>query len=195
MKNSLKVIAAAVLIGGGVWAGSLLNTTAEGAGVTNQPGTADDPVVTKSYVDQQIRQALNGGVPTTPATTPPTKDNPSKDDNSKDNKDNASSETKPSNTQATSSTTSKLEVVTVRPGQKLMGASGTEFIVRVGQAVVYTADANGISDLTDGIDIAPGESVGNNHLLLFPREGRGLAVKEGVTSGLTVLVRGGYELK
>jgi hypothetical protein len=195
MKNSLKVIAAAILIGGGVWAGSLLNTTAEGAGVTNQPGTADDPVVTKSYVDQQIRQALNGGVPTTPATTPPAKDNASKDNNSKDNKDNASSETKPATTQANSSTASKLEVVTVKPGQKLMAAGGTEFIVRVGQAVVSTADANGISDLTDGIDVAPGESVANNHLLLFPRDGRGLAVKEGVTSGLTVLVRGGYELK
>lgn len=181
MKNTWKVVAAAILIGGGVWAGSLLNTTAEGAGVTNQPGTADDPVVTKSYVDQQIRQALNGGVPTTPA-----KDNASKD--------NTGAETKPSTSQAGTSTASKLEVITVKPGQKLMAAGGTEFIVRIGQAVVYTADANGISDLTDGVDVAPGASVANNHLLLFPRDGRGLAVKEGAAGGLTVMVRGSYEL-
>lgn len=176
MKNTWKVVAAAILIGGGVWAGSLLNTTAEGAGVTNQPGTADDPVVTKSYVDQQIRQALNGGTPSTPA------------------KDNAGSETNPPISQS-SSNAQKLEIVTVKPGQKLMAAGGTEFIVRIGQAVVYTADANGISDLTDGVDVAPGESVANNHLLLFPRDGRGLAVKEGAAGGLTVMVRGSYELK
>lgn len=177
MKNTWKVVAAAILIGGGVWAGSLLNTTAEGAGVTNQPGTADDPVVTKSYVDQQIRQALNGGVPSTPT------------------KDNDDSEAKPSTNQSSSSNAQTLEIVTVKPGQKLMAAGGTEFIVRIGQAVVYTADANGISDLTDGVDVAPGASVANNHLLLFPRDGRGLAVKEGATGGLTVMVRGSYELK
>ena len=177
MKNTWKVAAAAILIGGGVWAGSLLNTTAEGAGVTNQPGTADDPVVTKSYVDQQIRQALNGGAPSTPA------------------KDNAGSEAKPATNQSSSSDAQKLEIVTVKPGQKLMAAGGTEFIVRIGQAVVYTAAANGISDLTDGVDVAPGESVANNHLLLFPRDGRGLAVKEGAAGGLTVMVRGSYEIK
>lgn len=174
MKNTWKVAAAAILIGGGVWAGSLLNTTAEGAGVTNQPGTADDPVVTKSYVDQQIRQALNGGVTTSPST--------------------GSSEAKPASNSGSSSSQS-LEIVTVKPGQKLMAAGGTEFVVRIGQAVVYTADANGISDLTDGVDIAPGEDVANNHLLLFPRDGRGLAVKEGAAGGLTVMVRGSYEIK
>ncbi|MNJ69128.1 hypothetical protein D3C77_654390 [compost metagenome] len=76
-----------------------------------------------------------------------------------------------------------------------MAAGGTEFIVRIGQAVVYTADANGISDLTDGVDIAPGEDVSNNHLLLFPRDGRGLTVKESAAGGLTVMVRGSYEIK
>lgn len=60
MKTTWKVAAAAMLISGGIWAGSLLNEKVEGAGVTNQPGTADDPVVTKSYVDQQIQQALKG---------------------------------------------------------------------------------------------------------------------------------------
>lgn len=59
MKTGWKVATAVVWIGGSVWAGSLLNMQAEGAGTT--PGTADDPVVTKSYVDQAIQQAIGGG--------------------------------------------------------------------------------------------------------------------------------------
>lgn len=69
MKSVWKVSTAAVLLAGGVWAGSLLNITAEGAGVGSQPGTADDPVVTKSYVDQQIQKALTGGTGTAPVAT------------------------------------------------------------------------------------------------------------------------------
>lgn len=69
MKSVWKVTTAAVLLAGGVWAGSLLNITAEGAGVGSQPGTTDDPVVTKSYVDQQIQKALSGGTVTTPVAS------------------------------------------------------------------------------------------------------------------------------
>lgn len=34
---------------------------ADGAGSSGMPGSADDPVVTKSYVDQQIQQIAGGG--------------------------------------------------------------------------------------------------------------------------------------
>lgn len=47
-------IAAAVLIGS-----SLTQTTLADAGV--QPGSANDPVVTKSYVDEQIKNLGDGG--------------------------------------------------------------------------------------------------------------------------------------
>ncbi|GGH32901.1 hypothetical protein [Paenibacillus segetis] len=174
MKRTWKVAAAVVLIGGGLWTGSLLNLKAEGAGVTNQPGTADDPVVTKSYVDQQIQQALKGGGgSTTTPTAPPT----------------------PSTGGSDSSATEDMKIVDVKPGQILIASAGTEFIVRAGKAVVYSEDKNGISDLTDGKDIIGGNAVVNNHLLLFPREGRGIQVKEGDTHNLTVIVRGGYQIK
>lgn len=54
MKSRYKVSLAAVLLGGGIVAGSLMNNSVDGASSSGQPGTADDPVVTKSYVDQKL---------------------------------------------------------------------------------------------------------------------------------------------
>lgn len=179
MKTAWKVTAAVVLIGGSVWAGSLMNSQAEGAGVMNQPGTLDDPVVTKSYVDQAIQQALKGGGggSTTP-TAPTTPTEPSK----------------PS-TPAEGGNTDEVKIVDVKPGQILIASAGTEFVVRAGKAAIYSEDKNGVADLTDGIDISNGGAVTNNHLLSFPRAGRGIQVQEGNKHNLTVMVRGGYQIK
>ena len=176
MKTAWKVTAAAVLIGGGIWAGSLMNLTAVGAGVTNQPGTADDPVVTKSYVDQAIQQAIKGGGTTTTPTTPT---NP----------------TTPSTNEGSGSSSDSVSIVDVKPGQTLIASAGTEFVVRAGKAVIYSQDSNGVADLTDGKDIANGGAVANNHLLSFPRDGRGIQVQEGNKYNLTVMVRGGYKIQ
>ncbi|WP_178023352.1 hypothetical protein [uncultured Paenibacillus sp.] len=169
MKTGWKVAMAVVLIGGSVWAGSLLNMQAEGAGTT--PGTADDPVVTKSYVDQAIQQAMGGGGGSTAPSTPSTGGSGS------------------------GSSEAGIQIVEVKPGKILVAAAGAEFIVRSGKAVIYSADSNGVADLTDGKDITNGGAVANNHLLSFPREGRGIQVQEGDTHNLTVMVRGGYQLK
>ncbi|WP_340005413.1 hypothetical protein MHH52_26910 [Paenibacillus sp. FSL K6-0276] len=178
MKSVWKVTTAAVLLAGGVWAGSLLNVTAEGAGVGSQPGTADDPVVTKSYVDQQIQKALSGGAVTTPVAT-------------------ATPSPSSAPTATTSPTTSSNEsvIVDVKPGQTLIASAGAEFIVRAGKAVIFSQDANGVADLTDGKDLLNGVAAPTNHLLSFPRNGRGITVQEGQTLGLVVMVRGGYTLK
>jgi hypothetical protein len=168
MKTGWKIATAVVLIGGSVWAGSLLNMQAEGAGTT--PGTADDPVVTKSYVDQAIQQALGGG-------------------------DSSSPNTPSTGESGSSSSSDGIQIVEVKPGKILIASAGAEFIVRAGKAVVYSADVNGVADLTDGKDIPNGGTVTNNHLLSFPREGRGIQVQEGDTHNLTVMVRGGYQMK
>lgn len=178
MKSVWKVTTAAVLLAGGVWAGSLLNVTAEGAGVGSQPGTADDPVVTKSYVDQQIQKALSGGTITTPVATPA-----------------PNATTAPVATTSPSTSSNESEIVDVKPGQTLIASAGTEFIVRAGKAVIYSKDANGVADLTDGKDLLNGVPAPQNHLLSFPRDGRGITVQEGQTLGLVVMVRGGYTLK
>ena len=174
----------AVLLAGGVWAGSLLNTTAEGAGVGSQPGTAEDPVVTKSYVDQQIQKALQGSTITTPTQAPSATTAPAA---------TASPTTAP--TQGTGTAGNAVEIVDVKPGQTLIAGAGAEFIVRAGKAIIYSQDANGVADLTAGADLANGVAAPSNHLLSFPRDGRGITVQDGQTLGLVVMVRGTYTLK
>ncbi|MFS8211296.1 hypothetical protein [Paenibacillus polymyxa] len=192
MKSRYKVSLAAVLLGGGIVAGSLMNNSVNGASSSGQPGTADDPVVTKSYVDQIIAQAIKGGTPasntsskTTSSTTPTT---------------NATSNTTASGASGAGKTstpeqTEALKVVDVKPGQKLIAKAGSEFILRNGYAVVYSMDASGAIDITSGTEIVHNQAVEKNHLLSFPREGRGIQVKEGQKFGLVVMVRGGYTVQ
>lgn len=188
MKPLWKITFAAVLLAGGIWAGSIVSNTAQGADVGNQPGTADDPVVTKSYVDQQIQKALQGVTVPSPAVTKPPV---------------------PTSTPATAVPTATATaspapasgggnasvIVDVKLGQTLIASAGAEFIVRAGKAVIYSQDANGVADLTDGLDLTNGQSAPTNHLLSFPRDGRGITVQDGQALGLVVMVRGGYTLK
>lgn len=165
-KKAIKLFGTFVLIGSSIALGSILITPADGAS-NSQPGTTDDPVVTKSYVDQQIQKALgNGG-----------------------------GSTEPSNPGTPSQGGDEIKVVTLKPGKILIAKAGAEFIVRSGKAVIYTQDSNGVADLTDGVDLLNGQAAPSNHLLSFPREGRGIKVKDGLNSNLVVMVRGGYTLQ
>ncbi|MFF3922102.1 hypothetical protein [Paenibacillus lactis] len=174
MKKFIKPTAITVILCGAIISGYILNTPADGAGTT--PGTTDDPVVTKSYVDQQIQKALNGGGGTTTPTKPTTPTNP----------------TTPAQP---SQGSDEVKNVALKPGKILIADAGAEFIVRSGNAVIYTEDSNGVADLTDGKDLLNGQAAPKNHLLSFPREGRGIQVKEGQKNGLIVMVRGGYTIK
>lgn len=172
MKNKqVKKIGLFMVVATSILIGSLLNFPANGASTT--PGTADDPVVTKSYVDQQIQKALNGGGGTTTPTNP----------------------TNPTTPSQPSQGTDEVKNVALKPGKILIADAGAEFIVRSGNAVIYTEDSNGVADLTDGKDLLNGQAAPKNHLLSFPREGRGIQVKEGQKNGLIVMVRGGYTIK
>lgn len=185
MKKYWKVSIATVAIGAGIWIGAVYSNTAIGEGIS-QPGTADDPVVTKSYVDQQIQKALGGGgnTTTTPPTNPTTPTTPP-----------ATEQQKPADKDETTVVENTVSVVTLKPGEKLIAKAGTEFIIRSGKGVIYSEDANGVADLTDGKDIANGQPVGNNHLLSFPRDGRGIMVQDGNKYNLIVMVRGGYSIQ
>lgn len=175
MKNRFFIVA--TVLGAGILAGSVLSTSADGVASGGSPGSADDPVVTKSYVDQQIQKALNGGLPVA----------------NHGNAGQGSESGQPGD--AGQSVSKELQIVDVKVGEKLIAKGGTEFIVRAGKAVVYSLDENGISDLTDGKDIKNGQAVTNNHLLLFPRDGRGVMADPGQKNGLTVMVRGNYEIQ
>lgn len=161
--NGFKLTLSVVVVGVALWVGLKLPTMAEGDNPSVTPGSINDPVVTKSYIDQQVAGLVKAEI------------------------------AKQAGGQSDQGG-QKVEVVTVPVGKFLIAADGAEFIVRAGKAVVYSADSNGISDLTDGVDITNGKPVPSNHLILFPRGGRGVTPAPGQTTGLTVMVRGKYEL-
>lgn len=151
------IIVLVIVIGGLGWYQSVE------ADSSSSPGNVDDPIVTKSYVDQSVAKLV------------------------KEELEKLGS--------GGSSSSAKLEVVTVPWGSKVIVEDGGELIVRSGKAIAYSTDANGLSDMTDGLDIAPGKPVAANHLILFPRGGRGVEADPKQAKGLIVLVRGAYQLK
>ncbi|MBH5320604.1 hypothetical protein I6N90_22680 [Paenibacillus sp. GSMTC-2017] len=168
MKQKLvKIVSATVLVTAGVWIGVVIAKPLEAnSGVT--PGSIEDPVVTKSYVDEQIAKLNAGG--------------------------SSGGNTGGSNGSVTE-TSNKLEVVEIPVGKTLIAAGGSEVVVRSGKAVAFSFDASGISDLTDGVDIKNGKNVPNNHLLWFPRDGRGVKGHADEKKSVTVIVKGKYSLK
>lgn len=151
------------------------------------PGSAADPVVSKSYMDTQIdilQTQLNDlqtqidklqtaisegtGTPSTPSN-PETPDTP-----------------------ATPAEAPKFEVVKVEAGQKLIGEASTEIILRSGTATAIAGASGGVSDVTEGVDLSQDTAVTKNHLLIIPvDDGRGIRC----TSVCYVMVKGGYTLK
>ena len=67
------------------------------------------------------------------------------------------------------------DVVYLTKGQTIVGSS--EFILRSGSAISTCPGINGITDITDGVDLTDGMESPWNHLLLVPRDdGRGITV-------------------
>ena len=143
------------------------------------PGTAADPVVSKSYMDAQIdilktqistlqqqvdklEESGGGGTPSTPDTP------------------------------ATPAEAPKFEVVKVEAGKSVIGAASTEIILRSGTATAIAGASGGVSDVTEGVDLSQDTAVTKNHLLIIPvDDGRGIKC----TSTCYVMVKGDYTLK
>ena len=140
-------------------------TSVQADSSASNPGTVNDPLVTKGYVDSAIASLVQQEI------------------------------AKLGPVAGGGTESAKLEVVTVPFGSKLIVSDGGEMIVRSGKAIAVSSDANGLSDLTDGLDIKPGKPVGNNHLILNPRGQRGVEADPKQTKGLIVLVRGQYSLQ
>ncbi|MBO4881143.1 MAG: hypothetical protein J5555_05615 [Firmicutes bacterium] len=143
------------------------------------PGTAADPVVSKSYMDAQIdilktqisslqeqidklEESGGGGTPSTPDTP------------------------------ATPAEAPKFEVVKVEAGKSVIGSASTEIILRSGKATAIAGKSGGVSDVTEGADLAQDADVTKNHLLIIPvDDGRGILC----TSVCYVMIKGDYTLK
>jgi len=171
-----KTIAAVAATVCGVWVGSMLTTFANGIPAAGQPGSSEDPVVTKSYVDEQIQRALNGdNVGSTVSTADLLRRIEELEEQA-----------------ASSSSGVPYTVVRLKAGHMLLGAMGTEFVVRTGQAYVHSTQSNGIADVTDGVDLTADTLIPKNHLLMVPREGRGVKVKPDYPNDVYVTIKGAY---
>ncbi len=177
MKN--KIISLTVVI-------SLLITSAVFGNNITSPGSSNDPVVSKSYVDTLLGNALEKILEL------------QKQYNELQSQvntiENVVSGGNSNNNQGASSAQ---EYYTFTPielsnNQLLIGGEGTELILRSGSAVAYTEVANGLTDITSGTEIMNNEPIPNNHVLIIPREdNRGISV----TSNQTwIMIRGKYTI-
>ena len=83
------------------------------------------------------------------------------------------------------------QAIELKAGLTLLGHEGTEVILRAGKAVAVAQGANGLTDITAGIDLPGGDSIVANHAYIIPRrDGRGLKM---TTDGF-VMVKGPYDL-
>ncbi len=127
-------------------------TAAVFAGVTafGAAGTQDDPLVSKSYVDDKINQVLeivNGGSVSVDGTIAPAG--------------------------------GSYQPVYASVGQVVLGGEGTEMILRSGKANIYIEGVDGLVDATTGKNLTTGDVATSNHIMIVPRDdGRGVKVTE-----------------
>ena len=138
-----------------------------GVSLAAEAGTAQDPLVTLSYLNdtffnsimqrvdqkiaQQTGQAVSGG----------------------------------------SSSAASFTVVTLSQGQTLTGDIGCEVMLRVGSAVCAAPSDPGLIDETTASTLANGAPLIQNHLYMMTIEGRGVRATAGTVK---VLARGSYTI-
>ncbi len=130
----------------------------------SNPGTATDPIVTQSYVESRLNAlstTLDGRL------------------------------TELENRPISSGGSLNFEVLSLEAGQIIHLKANSQFILRSGSATAIAGQGGGLSDLTVGNDLATGESLTLNHLLLIPKsDGRGVKI----TEFAWVMVSGGYTI-
>ena len=129
-----------------------------------QPGSAGDPVVTRSYVDYQINQlrelimGTNGGTISS---------------------DNVSQDVRYIPVQAFD-------------GDVIVGHEGTEIILRSGTASVVVPGENGITNATTGRELLNDAVIERDNLIIIPRQdGRGVRI---TSEEAWFLIRGGHDI-
>lgn len=108
-------------------------------------GTAEDPLVTKSYVDnavEEVKKYIDSKVSSGGAPAP---------------------------------STNGYEVLELEEGDTLLLGGGSTLILRSGGAKVIASEAGGIADVTDGVDLQMDEVAPPQHMLIVSRDdGRGI---------------------
>ena len=132
-------------------------------------GGADDPLVTKSYLDgpflQQVRSLVDQTV-----------------DARKTELEQAAGQ----------SSGNVFKVVTLSKGQTLVGDVGCEVMLRIGTAACGTTDSVGLIDTTDGTNLGNGGALATNHLYMVTISTRSVTA---TSATVKVLARGPYTVE
>lgn len=143
------------------------------------PGSSTDPVITKSYFDQntlseaKVKELVASAIAASAGGSQPGSG---------------------SNGGTGTTAPATMKVVQLKNGQTLYAGAGAEFIVRSGKVLAVSNDENGIPDVTGGKDLPAGTEIALNHLLIFPAEGRGIKPAPKNTADIFVMVRGSFLL-
>lgn len=141
-----------------------------------QPGSAEDPLISKSYLEQRLASfETNNNIDVS------------------DEIINLIVEdvTKAVLLQTPNSNGHTYTPVNAMVGQVIIGDEGTEIILRSGGALVYTEVENGLINVTTGEELFNGDRIEVNNNIIVPRnDGRGMLV----TSDSWFIIKGGYTI-
>ena len=180
LKSKTVIGLAAITLSAGILIGSVSDAAT--------PGSATDPLVSKSYVDEKFNQLttmINNISVGTGSGSSGTVD-----------KDVVINEVMAQiqylyGSGSLGTESEKFVPVELKAGQILFGGESTEIIFRTGSAVAYITGLNGITDVTDGIDIMNNAALKANHHLIVPRDdGRGVKAK----TDSWFMVKGSYTI-
>lgn len=191
----------------------LLGITSDASSVT--PGSVNDPIVTKSYVDQKVGAIKvdidarllaienDGSVKTSTETEPTITGDVDMTVIYKYIDDKVATmgdTTSVSDGINETANTGLFTVVEATKGQKIICGASAEIILRAGSAtVIASADNEGLADLTSGSDLRGDAQVPSQHHLLVSRDdGRGLLITSDMPDteiDAYILVKGAYTVK
>ncbi len=130
------------------------------------PGTNDDPLVSLSYITDTLIPEIHKYVDEKIANI--------------------------TSSGSSSDASDTFNVVDVKQGQIVKAGKGCEMILRMGSGTIIASQSGGLSDVTQGYDLANGENMPANHLLICPLEdGRGIKV----TKDGKIMIKGKYSIE
>ncbi len=189
---------------------TLTFTAAHAANTSAQPGSEFDPLVTKSYVDEQIQklaQKIGSGSSGRPSTgTSSGSVDEQVINNLRTDVSDLTSLIIEAYMRIQSLEKQNMEliqkveelergfaVVEAAKGQRILLGAGAEVIVRSGETLAISGELGGLADVTAAKDLTEGMQVTNQHLLISSRkDGRGLRV---VSDVAFLLIRGSYTIE
>lgn len=159
------------------------------AQAAGEPGSSSDPLVTKSYVDQQIAQ-LAARINSSSGGSSGTSDSASIEQLRADVGD-LTKFVIDLNSKVTS-IENGFTVISMKKGQTLLLGGGSEVILRSGQATAISGESGTLVDVSAGKDLLNGAAVPVQHLVIAPKgDGRGMKI----TADAWLIVRGGYTIQ